>query len=163
MQRMCWRLWLTGWPLPSLSHRTTAPPLHHLTIPSRHSTTSLPHRPTTPSPHHPTTPPPHHSTTPLPHYPAASPYHTPRRDHDSHTAGRALHEFRDRDGTASAATQVLGQGWQANIKSGDKATARTLLSVLVSIPGMSDSDVAQACSYLPEIKADDPGKLLPLN
>ena len=57
-------------------------------------------------------------------------------------------------GTAVAA---LGEAWRTNIKIGDKATARTLLSVLTSIPGVRDADVLNACSNSPEIKENELG------
>ena len=51
----------------------------------------------------------------------------------------------------------MGEGWRASLKSGDKATARSLLGLGVSIPGVADAALIEAWSLELKIKEGEPG------
>ena len=70
--------------------------------------------------------------------------------------GQALRELKEKDGCAmDEAVRILGKAWVQNMRINDKATARTILSVLVSIQGVTQADMVKACSYTPEFNAGD--------
>ena len=76
-----------------------------------------------------------------------------KRDGASTVVGKALRELREQDSAAGdEAVKVLGEAWIKNIKVGDKAMARTILGVLVSIRGVTQAEMIKACSYTPALE-----------
>ena len=51
---------------------------------------------------------------------------------------------------------VLGKAYRSNLSSGDKSTARTILSLLVSIGGVRHSTIKRVCSLIPSIAPQVP-------
>ena len=79
-----------------------------------------------------------------------------KRDGGSTFVGQALRELREKDGCAmDEAVRVLGEAWVKNMRVNDKATARTILSVMVSIQGVTQAEMVKACSYTPELNIKD--------
>ena len=76
-----------------------------------------------------------------------------KRDGALTVMGQALRELREEDSAArDEAVKVLGEAWIQNMKIGDKANARTILSVLVSIRGVKQDEMMKACSYTPALE-----------
>ena len=51
----------------------------------------------------------------------------------------------------------MGEGWRASLRIGDKSTARSLLSLGVSVPGVADAALIAAWSLNPKIEEGESG------
>jgi len=79
-----------------------------------------------------------------------------RRGASSTLAGQGLLSLKNGANAAGEnGLEVLGKAYQANQLNGDKSTARTVLSVLVSIRGVKHTTIQRVCSHLPALAPGD--------